>query len=128
VNYGVGNYPQSVFSADLDGDGDRDLAVANYGDANVSVVINLSPRVAKPVPDGYWVPGLPVKAVKAEVSSIGLRWDSMRCPAGDYNVIYGFESGLSTYTLSGALAASGEAAFTCGTPRRCLPGKRSSGG
>jgi hypothetical protein len=29
VNYATGNYPQSVFSADLDGDGDLDLATAN---------------------------------------------------------------------------------------------------
>ena len=32
--------PRSVFAADLDGDGDQDLAVANYGSNNVSVLKN----------------------------------------------------------------------------------------
>ena len=29
MDYGTGDSPSSVFSADLDGDGDNDLAVAN---------------------------------------------------------------------------------------------------
>ena len=40
VDYDVGYNPLSVFSADLDGDGDNDLAVANYGSDNVSVLLN----------------------------------------------------------------------------------------
>ena len=31
INYDAGDQPQSVFAADLDGDGDDDLAVANEG-------------------------------------------------------------------------------------------------
>ena len=38
--YAVGDAPYSVFSADLDGDGDMDLAAANYGSDNVSVLLN----------------------------------------------------------------------------------------
>jgi hypothetical protein len=38
--YPVGTEPVSVFSADLDGDGDLDLATANFYDDNVSVLLN----------------------------------------------------------------------------------------
>jgi len=40
VNYPTGFAPYSVFSADLDNDGDLDLATANYGAANASVLFN----------------------------------------------------------------------------------------
>ena len=41
VGYGVGRQPKSVFSADLDGDGDNDLVVANsLFDNSVSVLLN----------------------------------------------------------------------------------------
>ncbi len=38
-NYGAGDYPISVFCADLDGDGHLDLAVANWPDS-VSILMN----------------------------------------------------------------------------------------
>jgi len=40
VNYGAGDGPYSVFCADLDEDGDLDLAVANVGSNNVSILEN----------------------------------------------------------------------------------------
>ena len=40
VNYGTGDAPRSVFSVDLDGDNDNDLAVANGISDNVSVLLN----------------------------------------------------------------------------------------
>ena len=40
VDYSLGFNPTSVFSADIDGDGDNDLAVANDGSDNVSVLLN----------------------------------------------------------------------------------------
>jgi PKD repeat protein len=40
ANYGTGTEPFSVFCADLDGDGDLDLAVANFGSNNVSILKN----------------------------------------------------------------------------------------
>jgi FG-GAP-like repeat len=38
--YPAGNGPQRTVSTDLDGDGDKDLAVANSGSDNVSILIN----------------------------------------------------------------------------------------
>jgi len=40
VTYGVGNNPRAVAMGDLDGDGDLDLVVANWGSDNVSVLLN----------------------------------------------------------------------------------------
>jgi hypothetical protein len=40
VNYGAGDAPYSVFCADLDGDGDLDLAVANCMSTIVSILMN----------------------------------------------------------------------------------------
>ncbi len=40
VNYGAGDGPNGVFCADLDGDGDLDLAVASYDSDNVSILKN----------------------------------------------------------------------------------------
>ncbi|UCD64527.1 MAG: VCBS repeat-containing protein [Candidatus Zixiibacteriota bacterium] len=38
--YYVGSNPYSVFSADFDGDGDKDLVTANYGSNSVSILLN----------------------------------------------------------------------------------------
>ena len=56
VNYGVGDGPFDVFCADLDGDLDLDLAVANSGSDNVSILKNngdgtFQPKVDYPVED-----------------------------------------------------------------------------
>ena len=42
IDYVAGDTPRSVFSIDLDGDGDDDLAVANYSSNNVSILLNRS--------------------------------------------------------------------------------------
>ncbi len=57
VDYSLGFDPTSVFSADIDSDGDNDLAVANEGSDNVSVLLNngdgtFAPRVDYPAGDG----------------------------------------------------------------------------
>jgi hypothetical protein len=39
MNFGVGSAPRSVAVGDFNGDGKLDLAVANYGYSNVSVLL-----------------------------------------------------------------------------------------
>ncbi|HZQ68238.1 MAG TPA: FG-GAP-like repeat-containing protein [Terriglobales bacterium] len=39
VNYGVGTYPDSIAAGDFNGDGKRDLVVANYSDIFLSVLL-----------------------------------------------------------------------------------------
>jgi len=53
VNYGAGGGPYSVFCADLDGDGDFDLAVANGSSDNVSILENLSQVPANQPPNPF---------------------------------------------------------------------------
>ena len=52
VSYGTGNVPYSVFSSDLDGDGDMDLAVANQYSDSVSVLLNIDPAIIVTSPNG----------------------------------------------------------------------------
>ena len=40
TDYAVGSNPSTVFAADLDGDGDNDLALANFNSSNTSVLLN----------------------------------------------------------------------------------------
>ena len=40
IDYVVDRHPRSVCAADLDGDGDSDLAVANYGSHTVNPIFN----------------------------------------------------------------------------------------
>jgi hypothetical protein len=43
-DFAAGNFPTSVAVGDFNGDGVQDLAVANVNSANVSVLINNTPR------------------------------------------------------------------------------------
>ena len=47
VNYGVGSGPISVAVGDFNGDGKPDLAVANQGSNNVTILLNITPTAAK---------------------------------------------------------------------------------
>jgi uncharacterized repeat protein (TIGR01451 family) len=53
VNYGTGDYPLSVFCADLDGDGDLDLAVANKNSDNISILKNNGDGTFQPKVDYF---------------------------------------------------------------------------
>jgi hypothetical protein len=53
VYLGVGDEPRSVFAADLDGDYDQDLAVANFGSDNVSILFNQTDVPVDSDGDGY---------------------------------------------------------------------------
>jgi hypothetical protein len=51
VNYGAGDGPSSIFCADLDGDTDLDLVVANYWSDNVSILKNNGDGIFQPKVD-----------------------------------------------------------------------------
>ena len=117
----VGRYPVSVFAEDFNDDDDIDLAVANYFSDSISILINLDPHAAKPVPDGYWVEGIPVKAIKAAGGLLEVTWDSATCPADDYNIICGEGSFLSAYTPTGGACGIGKSGSVLWDPPE-LPG------
>lgn len=53
----------------------------------------------KPVPDGRWVPGQPLRAsrMNANGTSVRVIWDAVSCPAPEYNLYVGPLSGVSSY-------------------------------
>src|SRR5438067_398526 len=48
VNYAVANYPDSVAVGDFEGDGYPDLAVANFGDGTVSILLGKGDGIFQP--------------------------------------------------------------------------------
>ncbi|MEJ2421924.1 MAG: choice-of-anchor J domain-containing protein, partial [Acidobacteriota bacterium] len=63
----------------------------------------------RPVPDGKWISGTPMKATRSDSGgrTIGLTWDVSTCQDPNYNVYYGNGSAVSTYTLTGSACAIG---------------------
>jgi uncharacterized repeat protein (TIGR01451 family) len=59
-DYAAGDRPYSVYAADLDGDADLDLAIADYYDDQVSILLNFGLEIEKTLltPTGW--PGMPV--------------------------------------------------------------------
>src|SRR3990172_9493422 len=75
VNYAVGSQPVSVFAADLDGDGDQDLAVANSGGGffgSVGVLTNNGNGTFAPVVN-YPLSGSPESVCAADLDGDGDR-------------------------------------------------------
>jgi hypothetical protein len=62
VDYGTGSGPWSIFSSDLDGDGDMDFAVTDAFSGNVSILLNNNSS-AVPVPDLPETYSMTVKSV-----------------------------------------------------------------
>lgn len=70
VAYDVGHSPRCVFCADLDGDGDLDLAVANLGSHNVSILKNNGNGTFQP-PVNYDTGGAPYSLFCADLDLDG---------------------------------------------------------
>lgn len=71
----------------------------------------------KPVPDGLWVGGTPMRASKStgDGSTVALSWDVSTCADANYNLYYGKGSDLPTYALTGSacsLGATGSATWS----------------
>lgn len=69
---------------------------------NISVTGQSSCTTAsvKPVPDGLWVSGTPMKASGSGTTQV--TWDVAACSNTTYNILYGNGSGVSTHTLTGS--------------------------
>ncbi len=71
VNYAVGTTPASVFAADFDNDGYKDLAVANWGSNNVSVLMNTGYGTFPPTPVNHVVESNPYSVFACDFNGDG---------------------------------------------------------
>lgn len=78
----------------------------------------------KPVPDGSWISGTPIKASKntGDGSSLTLTWDVSTCVDTDYNAYYGVGSAVSAYTLTGSECTLGNSGSATWDPAPAVPG------
>ncbi len=73
------------------------------------------------VPDGFFVPGLPMKVAK-QGGNLAVSWDVSGCRASaQYEILHGAGAGLSSYTLSGAACDIGNRGSYAWNPP-ALPG------
>jgi hypothetical protein len=70
VNYATGTNPNCVFAADLDGDGDRDLAASNAATNNVSILRN-NGDASFAAPVNYATGGNPMCVAAADLDGDG---------------------------------------------------------
>jgi hypothetical protein len=98
VDYGTGSQPLSVFSADLDTDGDMDLAVANRNSDNVSVLLNNNPLITVTSPNGgeEW---------KAD-STYNITWTSAYT-SGTVKIEYSIDNGSNWTEIIASIPDSG---------------------
>jgi hypothetical protein len=102
-NYTVGDKPISVFSADLDGDGDLDLAAANFFSHSVSVLLN-SDNGSFASPAAYPVGNYPYSIFSADLDGDG----DLDLAAADYgsdSVSVLLNDGDGSFTLHANYAA-----------------------
>jgi len=71
VNYAVGTTPASVFAADFDNDGYNDLAVANWGSNNLSILMNTGYGTFPPTPVNYVVESNPSSVFACDLDGDG---------------------------------------------------------
>jgi hypothetical protein len=78
----------------------------------------------KPVPDGNWISGTPIKASKntGDGSSLDLTWDVTTCVDTDYNAYYGVGSQVSSYTLTSSECTLGNSGSATWNPAPAVPG------
>ena len=78
----------------------------------------LTAPAARPVPDGKFVPGLPLRAKKGAGSNLVLQWDESSCTPGGVNAYWGVLStaSLSTYAYGGAQCAVTSGGSLTGVP------------
>jgi hypothetical protein len=111
VNYGASVGPKSVFAADLDGDDDSDLAVANYngGSDNVSILTNNGGGIFAAAVN-YWAGWYPVSVFAADLD--GDSDDDLAVANGESdNVSILFNLGVC-FELCGDVDHSGTVSFS----------------
>lgn len=86
-----------------------DDVVVSHVQTNTPCSTSGSITSVKPVPDGLWVSGTATRANKTsqDGSTVDLTWDVSTCASPDYNVYWGTESGLPSYSLSGSSCGMG---------------------
>jgi hypothetical protein len=77
----------------------------------------------KPVPDGEWVAGTPMKASKvaADGSTGDLTWDASTCTDANYNLYWGNGSDLATYALQDSDCGLGNTGSASGVSIPAVP-------
>jgi|GEM_PF-589633 len=98
VNYGAGDGPLSVFSADFDGDNDNDLAVANHAPDNVSILLNNGDGTFAP-PVNYAVGALPISVFSADLDK-DADYDLAVANVGSNNVSILLNNGDGTFAAA----------------------------
>jgi len=93
-NFQIGYLGVSAYGNDCHLD---DVSVT-YTPTGSCVIAACTPAAApKPVPDGQWVTGTPMKGTKLTGNNVHVTWDVSSCVSGDYNLYSGPLSAVSTY-------------------------------
>lgn len=83
-------------------------------DTTISAALLMEVQGPPPVPDGYRVPGTPMRLSK-NGNDLEVTWDTGPCPATNYSIFYGSLAGMPAYEYDGAVClvgASGQATFS----------------
>ncbi|HUB52545.1 MAG TPA: VCBS repeat-containing protein, partial [Terracidiphilus sp.] len=92
----VGEYPWSIAVGDFNGDGNTDLAVANYGSSSVSILLGNGDGTFAPGPDSpISLPGAPGTIVTSDFNDDGIADLAVLAPApnGTVTILLGFGNG-----------------------------------